>query len=379
MRGRRISRLEIATCLFQMEVQMRTKDQRPTDASKPTAKPKKKRRFSKPLIVITIFLQIIIGSVISLLLVTRGPFETIRTAVIGSAMTTLSHQYIAKMLFSQQEIDRVTNIGKAVDSHTQDTRLVNVTKVNDPSIVEEVINGENGNYHGYMLEIADPTRVKLALTKFLGKTGQNTSDMAEEHDAVAAINGGGFGEASNWSGTGAEPSDFVFQDGVLNEQTVQVSSYNQKCDVIALDANGTLVIGSYSINDLLNYYKTSKNNAKIMQAVTLRGVPPLITNGESRYKNAQEAGGFGFAPRTVIGQKADGTILLLVVDGRRLNMKGASYYDVQQIMKQYGAVNATNLDGGNSSVMYFNGDVINSPSGEYGERPVATAFYVEGR
>ena len=102
--------------------------------------------------------------------------------------------------------------------------------------------------------------------------------------------------------------------------------------------------------------------------------PNIIINGKRQVKDKAAE---GLNPRTAVGQKADGTVIFLVIDGRKINKAGATLYDVQEIMMDRGAVNAGALDGGYSSTMYYKGDVINSPNAWSGERSVATAFYVE--
>ncbi|MBR0129788.1 MAG: phosphodiester glycosidase family protein, partial [Firmicutes bacterium] len=82
----------------------------------------------------------------------------------------------------------------------------------------------------------------------------------------------------------------------------------------------------------------------------------LIINGESREMNGQ---GSGLNPRTAIGQRADGSVLLFVTDGRgKAGHLGASSGDLISVMEQYGAVNAANLDGGSSSCMWYNGEYL---------------------
>ena len=85
----------------------------------------------------------------------------------------------------------------------------------------------------------------------------------------------------------------------------------------------------------------------------------------------------GINPRTAIGQRADGAILLLVVDGRQATSLGASFSDLQDIMLQYGAVNASAMDGGTSTQMYYNGEVINKPYSPTGPRTLPTAFLIK--
>jgi len=101
--------------------------------------------------------------------------------------------------------------------------------------------------------------------------------------------------------------------------------------------------------------------------------PALIVNGEAL--DAGSSGG-GYNPRTAIGQRADGAVILLLIDGRQPGSLGASYNDLIDIMLCEGAVNAANLDGGLSSTMYYDGEVINKGYSLYGERPIPTAVLV---
>ena len=84
----------------------------------------------------------------------------------------------------------------------------------------------------------------------------------------------------------------------------------------------------------------------------------------------------GVNPRTAIGQRSDGAVLLLVIDGRQVISMGATYLDLAEIMLRYGAVNACNLDGGSSSLMWFKGDYINNCASVIGIRPVPDTFIV---
>ena len=97
----------------------------------------------------------------------------------------------------------------------------------------------------------------------------------------------------------------------------------------------------------------------------------LIANGEPCELNQS-----GVNPRTAIGQRSDGAILLLVIDGRQVSSLGATFEDLTEIFLSYGAVNACNLDGGSSTVMYYQGEYINQSASLLGYRPVPTSFLV---
>lgn len=106
--------------------------------------------------------------------------------------------------------------------------------------------------------------------------------------------------------------------------------------------------------------------------------PFLIVNGVQPYISGN--GGFGMAGRTAIGQRADGIVLFLVVDSNELRTNGASMADLIEIMLNYGAINAANLDGGTSSAMSLNYEILNDPISynfKHTTRPIATIFYVK--
>ena len=101
--------------------------------------------------------------------------------------------------------------------------------------------------------------------------------------------------------------------------------------------------------------------------------PRLIVNGEPANVKGQSS---GLNPRTAIGQRADGAVLLLVIDGRQASSLGATYADMINVLLEFDAVNAANLDGGSSSMMYYNGEYLNKGVMLTGSRKLPTAFIV---
>ena len=112
-------------------------------------------------------------------------------------------------------------------------------------------------------------------------------------------------------------------------------------------------------------------NEFIRDAITFG--PRLIVNGEPANVKGQSS---GLNPRTAIGQRADGAVLMLVIDGRQSSSLGATYSDLIKVMVEYGAVNAINLDGGSSSLMYYRGNYLNNGVVLTGSREMPTAFIV---
>ena len=102
--------------------------------------------------------------------------------------------------------------------------------------------------------------------------------------------------------------------------------------------------------------------------------PALLVNGEVNLQAYNDPSGKG-NPRTAIGQRADGAVIFVCIDGRQAGSMGGYYSDIIDIMQEYGAVNACNMDGGSSTVMYYEGQYVNSCSAENGQpRPLPNAF-----
>lgn len=329
-------------------------------------KKKKKMRNSKILLrgIRDMLLFLVITTPIVFFL---GPYDNTRKTLISTILAT-RHAYLINDIIPQTMLDKMLGIDES-DSSTeafQDMKKIDVKYKVGNEITEYHI--PNKKYDAYVLEIKNPLKVKVAMTKFLGKMGQKTSEMADEHDAVAAINGGSFVDKSSdgtqYAGTGAEPGGFVISGGKVVYPTENVNE-NDVENVIAFTKGGELIVGDHTVAEL--------KKLNVQEAMCFRK-PNIIINGVRQVKNTAEE---GLNPRTAVGQKADGTIIFLVIDGRKITTPGASLYDVQEIMMERGAVNAGALDGGYSSTMYYKGNVINSPNAWDGERSVATAFYVE--
>lgn len=233
---------------------------------------------------------------------------------------------------------------------------------------EDVVLSENGivivevsgnTYKGHMMIVEDPSRVKVGVCQSLGNSGgsgQKLHAIIERYGAIAGINAGGFAD-ENGRGSGAIPYGYVFSEG----------------NFLYDSGESSLLIG-FDNNNILNVGNISSSAAKdrgIRDAVTFG--PALIINGQAAGINGA---GSGLNPRTAIGQRSDGAVLLLVIDGRQANSLGASYGDLIEIFQNFGAVNAANLDGGSSSLMMYEGDKISSPANLINDRDLPTAIIV---
>lgn len=229
--------------------------------------------------------------------------------------------------------------------------------VNDieQGIVISDISGQG--YRGKVMLIDDPSRVYLGTTTMKGVEGLRIRAMMEEYGAIAGINASGFADPND-SGTGGDIIGLSYSDGEYWGE--EVSYYGS----ILITEDDKLVVGN--VRDWKNY--------EIRAGIQFG--PVLIADGEAQIEGS---GGYGIQPRTAIGQREDGVIVFLVVDGRNPGWSlGCTMGDLIEILQKYGVVNAACCDGGSSSVLAYNGEVINKNSSlnpDYGRR-LPNAFLV---
>lgn len=318
--------------------------------------------------IFTALFVIVLGLLGVIYILEFGPSNTARNLFVNSAMESSAGKFMATMFLSDEKIAQIRKDDSVVASDDiTDTSLINIgtneTDTADGDDYDEdgiqIIDISNDTYKGKMMIVKDPSRVTVGISGQYGASysGKTVMDMAMNYDAVAAVNGGGF-EDNNGVGNGGTPIGLVISNGEL-----KYGSAGSSYEVIGFDNNNNLVVGKMTASEALS--------RGVRDALSFG--PILIVNGQASQVNGS---GSGLNPRTAIGQRADGAILLLVIDGRQVNSLGASYADVIDVMLEYGAVNAANLDGGSSSLMYYKGEYINSCASLYGPRNMPTSIIV---
>ena len=295
-------------------------------------------------------------AVTSPVVVLFGPFNNVKRAVIGAILQSRHPHYIT-WLFSTDELQAI--LGSVGVVKSQDLFKFNAREDKDLKL-EKI---ESSRYVGYVLEIPDPRRIQVATAANIQEKGDTTSNIAKMNGAVAAINGGGFHDP-NGTGTGRLAYGFILHDGeyIIGKDV----GPSEAVDFIGFSKSGNLIAG--------NYDKTELADMKAMEGITFG--PPLIVDGKKMITDGD--GGWGVGPRTAIGQRKDGTVLFVVIDGRQPGYSiGATLRDVQDVLYEKGAYIAANLDGGSSSTLYLNGKVVNKPADLLGERMIPTAFIVK--
>ena len=344
------------------------------------------------LIVCTALVLIISGLLGGVLIIEFGPSEKARDLFVVTVMETSAAKFLATTFLGQDKVDEIlaANAMKASENIT-DTNLVNIggnktSENKEPAdsssdITKKTIPGSDGqevdpdgdgidivdvtggSFRGKMMIVYDPTRVFVGISGKFGpeEYGKTITDIYNSYDnVVAGINGGGWDDREG-HGTGGEPYGIVMSEGQVLWGTPMSTSW----ECCGITKEGKLIVGTYSIQQAVDMGVTD----------AAKYGPTLIVNNEPT--ESLGTGG-GLNPRTAIGQRADGAMLLLTIDGRQSNSLGASLTDVQDVMLKFEAVNAYNLDGGSSTSMIFNGEHINSNASLVGLRKMCTTFLVRG-
>ena len=208
-------------------------------------------------------------------------------------------------------------------------------------LIAEIV-GEDSlgmEYAGKLALCKQPERVMVGTCEGLFEYGSYISDIVRDYDAMLGINASGFADYEG-NGTGGLPYGLLKSEGELLQPAV-----GNGWKIIGFDADDRLQVGEF--------YDT----ANLRDAVEFH--PALLIDGENLVAGA---GLSDQQPRTAIGQALDGTVLMLVVDGRQLHSFGISIERCGEIMERYGAFQASMLDGGSSSVMVYDGREITSPT-----------------
>ena len=295
-------------------------------------------------------------------------------------MQTMSHQYLAKIFSSDATIKKIqsnnylvgvnedVNLDDIVIDTKEKKSYLNeyekelLTRDSDQDLYK-VLNIKVGNANGYLVAIYDPKKVKMLRTKKfnVGGFGERVIDLCKRYGGAVCINAGGF---SNGLDNGSDvPLGYVIDEGKI-AWPIQSDYQNTRGNIIGLTQDGKL---------------TLMNNAtgeEAIQAGVWYGVefgPFLIVNGKSV---KIEGTPYGVANKCVIAQRKDGVMLFLVTEGESY-IDGASMRDVLEVLERYGAYNAANLDGGQSTSLVVQNKMVNTPNyaaKKQGGRYVVTGF-----
>lgn len=276
----------------------------------------------------------------------------------------------------------------------------------------QLVSVNSSTFNGYMLIISDPSRVSLCVSYSIlygrqagwdATYGEQLRSMVKRYGAVAGINGGAFYDPDG-EGNGGRPDGALAVNGELIYWGPEIESeeaylaeierietaieageiapdspeaqipekhdwQNDRVNIIGINRDHILILGRFTKAEFLEQ--------GFRDAVSFDNPNPpfLVVNGKA--STVVGTGGSGIQPRTCIGQRADGAFLFLVIDGRGAGGSlGATQKEAMDLMIEFGAVNAANLDGGSSSELIINGETISNPCSIYGPRYMPDGFIV---
>lgn len=305
-------------------------------------------------------------------IIVKGPSVALRDTFVGTMEETRRFKFIPHIFLTDAEVNEIFSRKQGGTDFATDASMIQLPTEEHQQVNEEgedayglvdedgdgiiYVDVKRSGYQGYMLIILDPTRVFVGMPDDYGGVGLTLSQMCEKYDALGGINAGGFKDDNN-AGLGGVPQGLTIVDGYCYSD-----DYWSTEGTAGFDENGLLHVGFYTYDDCVAL--------GIKNAVSFG--PILISNGEP---TESVYNGTSLNPRTAIAQRADGAVIMLVIDGRQVHSIGATYQDVVDLLMDYGAINACNMDGGSSTTMYYNGEYVNSCSSANGvARPLPDAF-----
>lgn len=291
------------------------------------------------------------ASVFGLLLTSSFTYSMLKTFVLAETISTVSN---TNSTFNTAVASQAAKNAQVTDTSYSDGNIsVNLT--------EKTVNDTQIYVADVTLSSADYLKTALAQNSYGTNVTAKTSMTAAENNAILAVNGDYYG---------ANSSGYVIRNGVVYRDSVREDA-----------SNGDLAIykdGSFKI-----IYENQISADQLVQdgVVNLLAFgPSLVENGEISVGINTEVGqAMASNPRTAIGIIDENHYIIVVSDGRTSESKGLSLYQMAEVMKSYGVKTAYNLDGGGSSTLYFNGQVINKSTtggSKISERAVSDIVYI---
>ena len=373
----RRQRRQAEEALSEKPKKRRGKRKKPSSRKRRKKKHNVRRIVGRALLFFFTVVIVLVGGLYAILgVVFNGPSQTMSDRLTLTLLETSAGKFVPYLYYSREQVAAIQERNKVVElEQATDTSLISIAAANRSrsredvgpvGVLEEDPNDvtvdelKGSTYHGWMMIVQDPSRVFVGVCNDYfteDKPGLRIAELAQKYDGIAAINGGAFSD-HNGTGNGGMPSGVTITEGRMTN--ARGGSDNV---TVGFDQNDVLIVGRMT--------RDEAEQMGLRDAVTFG--PVLIVNGES----AQISGvSSGLNPRTAIGQRADGAVLMLVIDGRQASSLGATYADMINVLLEYGAVNAANLDGGSSSMLWYNGDYLNKGVILTGSRKLPTAFIV---
>lgn len=311
------------------------------------------RRFF--LLLFTIIIMAVVALCLVLNLVLNGPYPAARDVATMAMIEASATKWIPALFIGEDAVAEIrSSVNVEMQSEQTDTSLVVVQKDSAiTSTTDEWANYPDGiriekitgtTYTAHVMLIRNPSQVYLGTSAENGKfpnRGKRINAAIEDAGAIAAINAGAFTDDGTTNpANGSKPLGLVMSGG--------------ECLWTSGKQPGLSGFAGFNEDDILVVSQTNLTKAQATELNIRDGCcfgPALLINGEQNTEVFNDKSGLN--PRTAIGQRADGAVIFVCVDGRQPGSLGATYADLINIMVEYDAVNACNMDGGSSTVMMY--------------------------
>lgn len=312
------------------------------------------RRFF--LLLFTVIILAVVALVLVMNLVFNGPSPAARDTLAMSLIEASATKWVPALFIGEDTVAEIRkSVGVQLKDEQTDTSKVVIQKYNAiTSGTDEWANHPDGirieevygdTYTAHVMLIRDPAQVYMGLSTHNGFStaipGKRIHVAVEDEGAIAAINAGAFFDNGTTDpSVGSYPLGLVMSEG----NCVWESGKQPGLEGFAGFNNENILVVSQK-----NLSKSQAAEQGIRDGCCFG--PALIINGEVNPAAYNDKSGYN--PRTAIGQRSDGVVIFVCIDGRQAGSMGGYYSDAIDIMQEYGAVNACNMDGGSSSVMMY--------------------------
>lgn len=328
----------------------------------PAAPKKRKRRnpfltfFLRFLLLLFTIIVLVIGALaLAANAIFNGPSLAARDVLTMTLTEPSATKWIPGLFMPKETVEAIrTKSGATLTETETNTDLVVIKDSGLGESSDEWANYPDGirieefggsTYNAHVMIIKDPSRVYMSTSTEGDFTtsipGARINQQLEKENAVAGVNAGAFNDdGTSGSHVGSIPAGIVYSKGVFRSN--QMRGLIPQQGFAGFTKDNILVVAK-------EITQAKCDELGIRDACEFG--PVLIINGEI---NAEEyAKASGWNPRTCVGQRADGAVVFLTIDGRQVGSLGGTFKDCIDIMLEYGCVNACAMDGGSSSVMLY--------------------------
>lgn len=312
------------------------------------------RRF---LLVLLTLVVLLVGDLLLVMkMIFNGPSPTARDQLTMTLIEASATKWVPALFIGEEQVAQIrSSLNLKLPDEVSDTSAVIINRGQSINASDEWANYPDGiriekvagdTYNAHVMIVRDPSQVYLGISTKEGFStsipGKRLNKAIEDEGAIAAVNGGAFNDdGTTGSYVGTLPAGLVYSEGTCVWTT-------------GTPPNGITGFAGFTEDDVLVVHQDNLTKSQAEELNIRDGCcfgPVLLMNGEINMEAYNKTTGLN--PRTAIGQRADGAVIFVCIDGRQPSSAGGEYADVIDILVEYGAINACNMDGGSSTVMMY--------------------------